>query len=338
MTGKDETPLAVAYAAWLRAAREALGTSAAVVRAMQNRLTPSDLASVHADWASKYGDHDWRSSRYAQWETGRRSIPKQAAIQAALIATVSEVVPSAPLDAPYVGTFQEVVSALIDQRRRSLTIAPRDAASQQQSEHTRNYLSVDPSLAKHLSALGLGLGSWAYDNELPTYIPRTSDTSFIATLQSRTVGLTVIVGPPKSGKTRSVHHVLQHHYPEALVWWANSGPGVLQTLSDRFRSTAAAHKPEVIVLDDAHLCGVNPTDGLTASRLLSLADKVRLIIVIHDVNLGAWVKQSIDRTAQSELGPSSLGATPELVSLLTQNRLPQLVYIDPRESHSSNLT
>ena len=131
MAEKQLTPVEVAYAAWLRVAREKLGTGAAVVRDMQDRLTPADLSTVHSDWASKYGERDWRSSRYAQWEKGRKSVPTQPAIRAALITVITETVTQPPAEGKGFGTFAQLVDALEDERRRKIATAGTDDAVQE---------------------------------------------------------------------------------------------------------------------------------------------------------------------------------------------------------------
>jgi TPR repeat protein len=315
------TPIEDAYAAWLAAAREALGSSAAVVRAMQDRLTEADLTTVHKDWASKYGERDWRSSYYAQWEKGRRSVPGKPAIRAALIATVVATVHETPVRAHGWGSFGEVVVALENQRRRSIATTSRDAAAQQKNEQTSNYLAVDPAAARDLDALSLGLGSWAYNNAMPPYIPRTVDADLVDKISSQTRGLTVVVGPPKSGKSRSVHQILQRQHPDALVWWANPRPGALSDIIARIRATPAHHKPAIVVLDDAQLCGVDPTDGLTTTRINALAKISHLVVVVHDTDLADWTRQTIDRTSHSDIPVGSIGATPELVTLLAHHSI-----------------
>ena len=321
MAEKQLTPVEVAYAAWLRVAKEKLGTSAAVVRAMQDRLTPADLSTVHSGWASKYGKGDWRSSRYAQWEKGRTSVPTQPAIRAALIATITETVTQPPVEGKGFGTFAQLVDALEDEKRRKIATAATDDAAQEKKSQTRNYLVVEAGAARELNGLELGLGSWAYDNQLPPYVSRSSDTLLIGQANDCLAGLTVVVGPPKSGKSRSVHHLLQQHHPDAQVWWANPGPGVLMGLTERIRATPADKKPEIIVLDDAQLCGVNPGDGLTTARLTALAGKTHLIVIIHDKDLAEWTRQTTDRATDTNISLTTIGATPELVTLLTNNSI-----------------
>ena len=91
-------------------------------------------------------------------------------------------------------------------------------------------------------------------------------------------------------------------------------------LIERIRATPAEEKPEIIVLDDAQLCGVNPSDGLTTARLAALAGKTHLIVIIHDKDLAEWTRQTTDRTTDPDIPLATIGATPDLVALLTQNK------------------
>ena len=151
MAKKTSTPAEFAYMAWLGGAREILGSGAAVVRDMQDRLTPADLSTLPSRWASKYSAATWQSTYYALWGKGRKSIPTQPAIRAALIATIIETVFQPPVEARGFGTFAQLVDALEDERRRKIATAGTDDAAQEEKSQTRNYLVVDVDAARDLS-------------------------------------------------------------------------------------------------------------------------------------------------------------------------------------------
>jgi tetratricopeptide (TPR) repeat protein len=337
VTGRQWTVTELAYAAWLKAAREALGASAAVVRNMQDHLSPADKSVLNVRWATPYSEKDWRSSYFKQWEEGRKDtpfpgIPTEVPVLAALIATVTEAVKQVPAGTEAVGsTFAAVVDALATERQRVTTDRTEQRISEEKKEKTRAILEVAAAPARELDALELRLGSSVFHDELPPYVPRTADSDLVTQLVAQPVGLTVVVGPPKSGKSRSVLQQLQQHLPNATVWWINPAAGVLPNLVDKIRSTPSALKPEVVVLDDAHLNGVNPLDGLTPGRLTTIATHARLIVIIHEKELASWVRQTSDRTSRSDNMLSTIGATRELVNLLNPNQVIYRSVLDDTE-------
>ncbi len=349
---RDWTPVEIAYSAWLRAAREAAGSGAAVVRAMQTHLERNDLLGLldgkkRQKW-SKYGPpnpdgqprrRSWQGTAFTQWEKGRKDspvpgIPADEVLRDALVAVVSDLVDRVPAASADWATFRGVFDAFLAERELSRQGSGNSAKARGEAkrEHEdRNILGADPGAAKDLDPLALGLGSWVFDGDLPTYIPRTPD-ALLAEQLTGEPGVTVVVGPPKSGKSRSVVQVLQDRVPAARVWWVNPAPGVLPELVIRFKGAATGDQaPEVIVIDDAHLHDVNPTDGLTHARLTTLARTARVIVIVHEVDLAAWQHQVRDRSSDPARRMAGIGATAELVDLLTAHRIDYPAVLDESE-------
>ncbi|KJF19399.1 tetratricopeptide repeat protein [Rhodococcus sp. AD45] len=345
---REWTPVETAYSAWLRAAREAAEKGAAVVRGMQSHLERNGLLTeVPKVWGQKYDPsgetRDWRSSYFSQWEKGREgrppSIPREDALRDALVAVVSGLVDRVPEKAGGWSSFESMFDDLLaergDSRRRSGDSAK--ARGKNEREHRdRNLLAVDPVPAKQIDPLTLGLGSWAFDGDLPTYVPRTTDLTLISRLTSDDTHLTVVVGPPKSGKTRSVLQILQDQMPDATLWWITPAPGVIPELVKQAgRTRPDDDRPDVIVLDDAHLNGVNPTDGLTHTRLTALTQVARILVIVHEKDLADWQRQATDRSTDPTRGMAEIGATRELVDLITTNRVDYNPILDDTEIASA---
>lgn len=343
---RDSTPVEVAYSAWLRAAREAAGSGAAVVREMQTHLERHGLLGdlpfkwqPEAKYSIERKDRHWHSTAFRQWEKGRKSspvpgVPDEDVLRDALVAVVSGLVDRVPADAAGWATFRSVFDALLDERelsRQDSGISARARGQAEREHRDRNILAADPGAAKNLDPLALGLGSWVLDGDLPNYIPRTPDR-LLAEQLTGGAGVTVVVGPPKSGKSRSVLQVLQDRVPAAWVWWVNPAPGVLPELVTRTeRAGTGDQAPEVIVLDDAHLHGVNPTDGLTHARLTKLARTARVVVIVHEADLAAWQRQARDRSPDPDRRMAGIGATVELVDLLTAHRIDYPPVLDDTE-------
>lgn len=173
---------------------------------------------------------------------------------------------------------------------------------------------------------GLGLTSWAFENTVPPYVTRTVDDDIDAMLASPTGRLTLLVGPPKSGKTRLVVEALRRSLPASTVWWVQCAPGVVPDLAHRAvreltspggtRDPTLASRGLVIVLDDLQRCGANPVDGISGGALGRLTAVARVVGTLHDTELARWRAQMIDRTAPGEQELTHVGATRELVSAL----------------------
>ncbi|MCJ0901766.1 hypothetical protein MTX38_32330, partial [Rhodococcus sp. ARC_M13] len=302
------TPAQYAYSAWLEAASETRQGPAAVIRAMQKFLTANELLDGLAPkWkvGGTVGNdfNQWRKGRKPSWKP---TTPDNDALQQALIAVVSDAVPQPPERIQRLGldpdgrwdTFSTVFWAVHDAKDASLTSTAKQAAAGAHSEararKARDLTATEPVSAAELDPKALNLGSWMFDGGVPPYVARTADIQLAERLTANATGLTVVVGPPKSGKSRSVLETLAGAVPDATVQWVNPAPGVLPALVDLHWKEKNAG-PGVVVLDDAQFLGVNPMDGLTAQRLTELASRSRLIVIVHEQDLGMWRNQINNR-------------------------------------------
>jgi TPR repeat protein len=315
-----------AYSLWLRAAWKEAGDPKEFIRIMIDYLKQTNTLSYVPDkWSVPFkseADPKWASVDIRRWETGNYNVtqPQQTTnefLREALIRAVTELVPDPPTAMEW-STFRQVSDAFNTERRKrqergGKETEPRAVRARDDERH--HFLATRPSPAKTIDPVDLGLGSWAFNNDLPPYVQRTADQELAARLKSP--GVTAVLGAPKSGKSRSIIEVLQQEHPEALTWWVNPSPTVLPLVVQAAKKAPkAAEQPVFVVLDDAGLIGTDPQHGLTAQRISELSKAcTHLIVVIHEETLAGWEHQLTHRTPDA-LDMQSIGASQEMVDLL----------------------
>jgi hypothetical protein len=188
----------------------------------------------------------------------------------------------------------------------------------------RRLLLADPQPAATLDPVALRLGSARFDGRLPPYAPRLRDDELMAAVRDSKRRLTVVVGPPKAGKSRSLLNALQTGEPEARVWWVNSATGVLAELASELERAVGGMggspptseaPPRFIVLDDLQRCGVNPTSGLNDDVLERLTRHAHVLATLHEDELAGWDAGGYDRSAR---GGHAGGASRQLIDQFHQ--------------------
>lgn len=167
---------------------------------------------------------------FKQWKEGRKpswkpTTPDNDALQQALIAVVSEVVPQPPervqrLDPDGLwDTFSKVFWAVHNAKDASLTSAAKQAAvgahSEVRARKARDLTATASVSAAELDPKALNLGSWMFDGGIPPYVARTADLQLAERLTASATGLTVVVGPrnPEKHAVSSKHSPLQSPGP-----------------------------------------------------------------------------------------------------------------------------
>ena len=270
---------------------------------------------------------DWLANNVRGWSNGK--VPQPEALRAALTHVITELVPEPPAAVAEIGSwlnFADVLDALVtgthDSRGRS-SAAAKLAGKVKRTNAARDLLRAS-GRADHIDPLlALGLGSWIVDNALPPYVERDADRLLRHYIAEPAKRIAVVVGPPKSGKTRSIYHVLRAAAPDALCWWHNPSRhgDSLGALADRIDTlTDRTDRPDVLILEDAGFNDVGP-NGLTSTRLHRLSSRVNtLIVVLHEADLASWRHHATGGQSASQLDgfsdSMSIGASPELVQLL----------------------
>lgn len=313
-------PVEQAYSLWLRAAREERGSAVGLGRALEVYLRKTYRLGPDDDLSALGVETQLTGRTIGRWEKGtaekpQPQYPADRWSREALQAVVTELVPAPPVDMEW-DSFYQVCEAFAADRLKRIERGAGNLESHAATERNNErhqFLAAWPAPAAEIDPLTLGLGSWAFEGELPPYVTRTADTVLAQRLGLP--GVTTVTGAPKSGKSRSILEVLQRQYPDALTWWVNPSPTVLPLVVEAAKKAKGRERPDVVVLDDAGLIGTDPTAGLTAQRLHDLADACTdLIIVIHTETIASWEHQLTHRTTGFDT--SGQGVSQELMNLL----------------------
>lgn len=338
-----------AFKAWLEAIADAAGkqTGGSGWVALAKRV--SDVADTwdtdadriasgntktHSTKADDLHDHAERlrnaykdaAKTYRNWPT--RGLPRTATVETAkaltTVANQLEITP--PHNVGRWTDFPVLMDTLMAGFR-----APADgpSGSKKQALAVRGHniadlLTLEPTTANTLPLGQLQLGSSRCGGDIPHYVPRDIDTVLADRLNDPETHLVVLVGPPKAGKTRTLVHALTAARPDALIWWANSAPGMLPKLVEKAEreirgdggNTLLDQDTDLlVVLDDLHRCGTTPGSGLTTALLTRLMKVATVAATLHEEPLARWRTETLDHTGHGE------GATPGLADLLDQHRI-----------------
>jgi TPR repeat protein len=159
----------------------------------------------------------------------------------------------------------------------------------------------------------LGLGSWAFQGGVPPYVERTSDAHVRAHLVRAGLRMVLLVGPPKSGKTRSLAQVLRSldDSDQLTVWWAHRAsrqaiPTIARVLGNR--SAGVPAERVIVVLDDLQLFGLDLAGGSGERDIRRILDTgATIAATVHSDFLARITATSFDHSFQSgrEMAPSN---------------------------------
>lgn len=352
------TDLDTAYSAWLEAAAGSLvarsradGIADArltgrpeliqrIRRHIRGNVSPERLQNLPQLWQRAKTDRD--GTTFKEWARGRADsprpvLPASSEVRDAVKAVVAELVRVRDVPAGVPATlaqleFAEVVDELVKERGdrqsaggRSFGRANHDRSLNATADELWAVLGVRPGLLSDLDPVtSLGLGSSVTGGALPPYLNRNRDSQLAERLLAADQGITVVVGPAKAGKSRSVYEVCARTLAHELCWWHQPRPGSLSKLVDLFIGATRARSdtpiPGLIVLDDAERNDIGP-DGLTEIALRTLAQRTRVLVIVNSHALARWQSRwSGDSHSPADgfvLSPIHQGC----VSLLEQHRL-----------------
>ncbi|WP_145977652.1 hypothetical protein, partial [Rhodococcus sp. BS-15] len=279
------------------------------------------------------------ANNVGRWIEG--SVPTQYILKRALISVVENAVPEVPDSVRQLGSWERFADALdaadtsnrAGQKRGGA--AAKRKAQQEHAEKTANVVRAAGRPDDIDAANDLGLGSSLFDDALPPYVARTADTLVAARLADPdSTPMTAIVGPPKSGKTRSLFQLLSAMTPQPVTWWHNPAPGALDTLIARLQAVKNdPARPDVVILDDAGFNGVTPDTGLTAPRIRKIASlTTSVVLIVHSADLASWKDHATGGRSASALETMiSIGASPTLVNILEANTVDYTAELDDTE-------
>ncbi|WP_158522468.1 tetratricopeptide repeat protein [Tessaracoccus aquimaris] len=181
--------------------------------------------------------------------------------------------------------------------RRATAASPRTAeANSRKASRLEEVLSgpvsqlVGDASAPDGLKEGFRQGSWLTGGETPEYAPRAVDAYLDERLSVSSGGaFVVIVGPPKSGKTRTLLEALRRNVPHRLLWQLRPVEGALAAVMKSVETDGGReglHRPEDITLLIDDMQRHDFRVELTA-KALSDAVRAGLLVVatLHDSTL-----------------------------------------------------
>jgi TPR repeat protein len=290
--------LVQSYSAWLSSLQNALnkkfggGHASKIARQLLNVLNSG--VSVR--------DRDYLEPRkfantVRTWTNKKRlSLPSKQRVTDALIALVEEYVPSAPKAARKDIGFREIVYLLQTQRNKN-QVSGKSQISLDMKLYKSGILSERVSLAKELDERTLGLGSWCTDGEVPQYVERAIDSSIMQHLNVSNPEALVLVGEPKSGKTRSLlHNLKKSNLSRRKTYLLSPEPGSIE----KFLSLKKNANPvkEVVILDDLQNFFSRESSAFQNAHLEALFEKYVVVATLHSDVLARWVSLTRDHSQQ----------------------------------------
>jgi hypothetical protein len=266
----------------------------------------------------------------------RGGLPSEVALRNAAIVLLRGSGPPPGID-PRWADLDRLVAAVDASKRPGTGEATR--ARQAQGRRSRD-VRLDRIVQWPVAAVGEvdlvqpggpRLGSWLMEGSLPGYVRRDLDRELDDRLASAAAGggLVVLVGDPKSGKTRTLLEGLRRVVPDRQLWSASPHtPRPLDAMLELLQSDGGQPSPWradqiVVVLDDLQqflvvgqdLLGHTIVDRLTNAGVLITA-------TLHGDALARLEAFQYDHTLERESGLADgslrIGASPRLIKFVEQ--------------------
>ena len=328
------------FALWLDAIREAMGGK---ISHLANALSK--------DWPDR--DYNRRkvglpsSETFLQivrtWFQKRRTLPNDSLRnerynRLGVLETLQSLIDSRLKEVP-AGTntgftFSEIVERLKDARGRNSS-RNKDSGSVDSELLAMGVVSIRPVKISSVREQDLLLGSSEYDGEVPPYCPRDSDAQILEKINLEACNPVVIVGPPKSGKTRSLIQNLKiSKFADAKIYWLEPGFRNAKKLLER---TKASEKTNVLVLDDLQNPRYFGEGGLDLRLIEELASTFKIVGTLHDYTKSQWELANVDhRTFVSDTTTNSPNSNVQ--SKLLENHIALSSELSDQEFEKVSLT
>jgi hypothetical protein len=331
-----------AYVAWLEAAITASGGNKSE---FGRRIKTAGRRGLDRAQQDAWNLHKFGSNTVHGWLQGRvppdnSSLPNSSGrsedvvslprghLRSAMADVVEEVAPEPPGDVPpeYGSSFRALADVYAARKHprqaggaQRGTEAIRAKAKRRQIRQVEDWLigSADETPTE-IDPLLLNLGSWLIDGSLPPYVPRDADDQLRELVAGRQPNPVVIVGPPKSGKTRSLLEALRMERRSSRVWWVRPCLGATRAIAEAIERDSNTEEL-VIVLDDLQLHSIGqPPDGLTGNLLTRLTEsEAKVIVTIHTKDFGELQAHSLDHRQIETDARGNIGSDPVLAALLS---------------------
>lgn len=275
-----------AYKAWVQALIDALGGRASD---LYRKLSAG--ASLD-DPIFKISDATVRT-----WQS-RGTLPDDRYGALTRLATLMlEHVKTAPESTVEELDFLEIVERLSDHRNSTSKRGKLvDRVGRQLYE--AGAISFEPISVINLNGVDLNLGSGLFDGQLPPYCPREIDLEIQQVLNSPSQRLLVIVGQPKSGKTRTlIENLKASSLSNSMIYWLDSVNGSVDQIINALPESET--KNSIAVLDDLQFFKFEGDGSLNQSVFDKLKKRCMVVATLHTSSVAQWKASRIDRAHEA---------------------------------------
>ncbi|MEO0023865.1 MAG: hypothetical protein RL196_306 [Actinomycetota bacterium] len=166
-------------------------------------------------------------------------------------------------------------------------------------------LKYEATKVKDLNEIDLQLGSAVFEGKLPPYCERDVDSQIISALNDQNRKIVVVVGPPKSGKTRTLIEGLKSsNLAENTVYWLNSmNQGSVNALAKAI-ATGRLVNP-VVMLDDLQRFEFEGPGAISRTTFRLLLSASKIVATLHAVDAAEWKLVDLERSSGTKWGLST---------------------------------
>jgi TPR repeat protein len=197
--------------------------------------------------------------------------------------------------------FDEIARLLINVRLEKTNKGKRQArlSDLNQSLLNSGALSIRPIPASDLDEKELLLGSRDFGGDVPPYCKRDVDEVLGEVLGNPVRRLLVLVGPPKSGKTRTLVEALKASaLSNCPVYWLEPRQDAIAKVVNALPVTPT--KSAIVVLDDLQNFKFEGDQALTPGALDDLTKRAMVVATLHDSAVKKWNLLQFDHRAETK--------------------------------------
>ena len=289
------------FSVWLEAIRSALGgRNSDLANALTKNWPDSDYSRRQVGLPS--------SNSFLQtirtWFQNRRTLPNNTlksdrygrpGVLESLQELIDEKLREAPSEATSGLTFTNIVDTIREQRERNSN-RNKDFGSIDEELFNKGTVSIKPVKVAKISEQDLLLGASEFQGEVPPYCSRDVDAQIQEKLNADSCNPVIVVGPPKSGKTRTlIENLKKSKHANAKIYWLEPGGGNAKSLLERTTSSSGT---DVLVLDDLQNPRYFGEGGLDSKLIEDLASNFKIVGTLHENTKFQWELNNIDHRSE----------------------------------------
>ena len=166
--------------------------------------------------------------------------------------------------------------------------------------HDAGATKFRPKKISGLNELELLLGSSIFEGEVPPYCARDIDTELKVALEDDRK-LVVLVGPPKSGKTRTlVHNLKDSKLAENDIYWLDAAtPNAIELVAKEIG--LGRLKNPVVMLDDLQLFPLEGPGSVTPATFRTLLEATKVVATLHAADAQTWRLSDFDKASTAKM-------------------------------------